>query len=530
MTTKDNLKEPGWVTFLIFMLIAVAINIWAVLYINNSRFIYYWDNTLYWSAARSLSDIPFDKGLWIRLYTTVGTDEYNMIASFLPALVMKFFGKSRLVFILSVINCYFLPCIALIFNLTKKYFKYYGVAAFSIILSLPIMLFTGLVGFVDIGALFFALLCMRLYFSDDPEKYTIPRYMAIGILMVFSMLFRRYFAFFAFSFATAMLGISIIYGRKKLGIILMFILMGLTLFAGFPEFTFNQLLRDYGTLYSSYKFSINTDILLFTRYFGIAMLIFLIAGSIYVFLKNKNFGFIFLWMQSALCFLMFVFTQTHGQQHLLLYVPSIIMTLLFIVPNIEKKKFKLICLCSSVLFTGNTLINREQPQSIREIKHYAVIPDFSMRARVRHDTGQILALKQYLNETVGLEKKVGVLASGFVLNDDILRNCEISLGIENPREDFFVPLPSVDSKDSDFSALFETDYMVVAYPCQTHLGSENQRIITEAVNCFAENKGFAEAFSTIAGDFKIGDITVYIYRREREVSESQKQEFLELFI
>lgn len=514
-------KEAFKVTLFYFLGVVVLANIWAYFYVTKSRFIYSWDNTLYWSSAKSLSEYKVDMSFFKMMYHSIGNSEYNMLPAVLPALIMKIFGTSRLVFIITNVNIYFVPSVFLIFILSRRYCEHSGAVGVLITFAFLIMLFTVFVGFPDLGAVGVAFLIMLIYFSEIPLKYIIT-----GVLLIFVMMFRRYFAFFSLAFVTAMLAESIIYEKKKSGIFVMLVIMGVILVFGFPEFLTERLLKDYGDLYSSYKFSLKTDFLLITRYFGLIPLILILFASVRTFISEKNPEIFFLWIQILVCFLMFICTQTHGQQHLLLYVPSLVMLVFF---SLKFFKCGFLYLTVALFVPVNTLIDRKQPESLLQIKNFAFIPDFSMRPRVRNDIDEILDLKRFLNKEVPEGQKVGVLASGLDFNSDILKNCEASLGLIQPREDFFLELPCVDSKDKDFSSLFSADFLVVAFPPKTHLGEERQKIIVNSVNCFYNYSGFANAFLKISHEIKIDDMSIFVYKRVRTVTEQEKKEFMALF-
>ena len=176
--------------------------------------------------------------------------------------------------------------------------------------------------------------------------------------------------------------------------------------------------------------------------------------------------------------------------------------------------------------TVNVCIPRTQPKSISEIKHYAVIPDFSMLPRTRTDTRDILDLKNKLDAVVEEEKTLGVLASSFVLNEDILKNVQASLGEKTVRENYIVSLPQVDSRDRDMSAFYNVNYILAAFPAQTHLAKENQTVVTEAVKSFEAYADFAAAYEEMPGyETDINGITVKLYKRIKTVSDSAMREF-----
>ena len=73
----------------------------------------------------------------------------------------------------------------------------------------------------------------------------------------------------------------------------------------------------------------------------------------------------------------------------------------------------------------------------------ALIPNFSMLPVSRDDTDEILALKKKIDTTVYDGDTLGVLASSFTLNEDILINAEPSLGVKSIRDNYIVSLPQI---------------------------------------------------------------------------------------
>lgn len=185
----------------------------------------------------------------------------------------------------------------------------------------------------------------------------------------------------------------------------------------------------------------------------------------------------FMWVQIIVCLFMFISTQTHGQQHLLMYIPSLIMLTLITIKHITKEWMLVSISLLAIVHSVNVYIPRTQPQNIQEIKHMALVPNFSMLPTKRSDTDEILALKRKLDTTVYEGDTLGVLASSFTLNEDILKNVEPSLGVKPIRDNYIVSLPQVDSRDRDLTPLYTVNYVLVAIPAQTHLAEEVRRLL-----------------------------------------------------
>ena len=510
--------ERSQIKSLIFIgVIWMLMIVWAAIYMVMSKNIYFWDSSTYWDISRDIASGRLKCGIG-DIYKSISELDYNYVAALPGVLWTKIFGGSRTSYILGLVNMYLMPAVCMVYALAKKLSKGEKLAVLMTVAAVPALIFMTLIGFTDVGGMFPCLLVMYLYFTRSEKRIEPLRYVAIGVLLVFVMLWRRWFAFFSVSFVTAMLAEAIIFRKNIVPAIITGLTSALILMFGFRDFVFGKLLADYGNLYSGYKFAASTDVKLVMRYFGLLNLLVLVAGSIAAGVIKKEKRTVFLWAQILICFVMFISTQTHGQQHLLLYVPSLITMALILIRYINEVRLLLAVMLLSAASIINVNIPRTQPNSISEIKHYALIPDFSMRPIVRSDTDDILALKTKLDGVIEEGASLGVLASSFKLNDAILMNVKPSLGMKETRENYIVGLPQVDSRDKDCYWYYNVNYMLVAFPAQTHLSPENQRIVTEAVRSFEVNADFATAYDEIP-EFatQLNGMDIRLYKRNREV-------------
>ena len=81
-----------------------------------------------------------------------------------------------------------------------------------------------------------------------------------------------------------------------------------------------------------------------------------------------------------------------------------------------------------------------------------------------------MTLKKKIDTTVYDGDTLGVLASSFTLNEDILINAEPSLGVKSIRDNYIVSLPQVDSRDRDLTPLYTVNYVLVRISCTDALG------------------------------------------------------------
>lgn len=521
--------DSSSIVFLTIAVTALIILNAGMFYVGLSKTIYFWDGATYWDITRALvSGELTGEGFWKTVFNSIGTLDYNYAAALPSALWMLIFGKSRVAFVAGLIVMYIVPIELLLFRITKKLSKAPLQAFLIALLIMPVLCFLAFNGFVDVGGVLICLACYNLYYTKHGICESWGRYAVIGVLLVVMMVFRRYFAFFAVSFVTMVAADCLINRRSWINTVMMVLVMAALLLTVFNSYFTNILLKDYGTMYSSYKFSIGTDFKLIFRYFGLLFILAAVAVPFGSVILNKDDRPAFLWIQVIVCMVMFMVTQTHGQQHLLLYVPTFMIMVIFMI-NCITKRWMFLALC------GLTLLNvlsphivRNQPDNIQKIRGVAILPSFSMNSERRDDTDDIIAVKRALDTEIPEGSKCSVLASSFVINDSILRNAEVSLNETEYRSgDYIISVPAVDSRDADrLDELYNAEYMLVVIPAQTHLAPGQQTIVEEAVSSFENYTDIAQLFSRVDSfEQKIGDMDVRLYKRKMDIDQIRRKAF-----
>lgn len=524
---KDYFRGRAFGAVLVAV-VCLLILIGALLYTGLSKDIYFWDSATYWEISRNIASSLFDKGFLYEVYNSVTEMDYNYIAAIPSALWMRVFGFSRMSYVASLIVIYVIPFVLVIYSMAKKMSKAPYVSFVLTVLLMPLVLYMAYIGFADAGGMLIALLCYNLYYTKTGVTDKKYRYVIIGILLVLIMVFRRYFAFFSVSFFTAMVADSILYDRKKKNVIITGAVIAFILLALLLPYVINILLKDYGDLYSGYKYDVMTDLKLITRYYGLGFLIVTLLTPLISIITRQEHRPVFALMQIFVCFIMFISTQSHGQQHLLMYVPAFAVLIIFLVNCVNKRWMLLGLCCLSLLNFGSVCINRPQPANIQEIRGMSFFPTFTFAPEKRTDTQAILALKRELDAWVPEGAKCAVLASSFVLNDGVIRNVEPSLNLSGGRDSSYITgLPEVDSRDFwRLNEIYTAEYILVADPPQTHLAQGEQTITQQAVASFNNNSDIALSFEKAEGfERHIGNIRVNLYKRVKDVDLVQKTEF-----
>ena len=508
--------------------VCLLLLIGGILYVSLGRVIYFWDDATYWEMSRFVAGGGLGGNFWSKVYNSISEMDYNYVAALPSAAWTKLFGTSRTAYVAGLTVMYEIPSVLLVFAMARKLSKAPNFAFAAVILMMPVTMYLTFNGFIDVGGVLIGLVCYNLYYTKDGVTDKWYRYAIIGVLLVMVMVFRRYFAFFSVSFFTAMAADRILYRPPKKNIIITGAVVALLLCTVFLPFLTGILLKNYGSLYSGYKYDIGTDMKLITRYFGLIFLVLMLCVPLISAIKRREMRPIFVLIQILVCAAMFMSTQTHGQQHLRMYVPALAVLIMFAVNCIDNKlAIAAVCALALVNF-GSIFIDRVQPTNIQEIESLSPLPSFSVKPERRNDTRAILKLKQDLDQTVEENAKCRVLASSFVLNDSIIRNAPASLNVPEERDgSYIVSLPEVDSRDFwRLNEIYEAEYILLASPPQTHLGPGEQTITEQAVESFMNNTDIAQIFEEIT-DFRryIGNMEIRLYRRTGNMDLIRKNQF-----
>ena len=516
MSFKINKKDV-----IILLVTALVLNIQGVIYCLCMKKIFVWDNAGYFLTVEKLNSIFPSYEYFKAVYNSIFTTDYNYVIAVPLSIFRKLFGGSRLVFVLSIINMYVVPLTWVVYGMCRRIFKKGLLAFLSVILSVPYVVFAANTGFADIGGVVFALAALVLFLWGNDRMSLIS-----GVLLALCIFLRRWYSFYALSFVIS----SIIYGiynknfKKPLYILKGF---GFVLMFFAQPFVMDKLLVDYGDIYSAYALGIGVDIKLFTRYFGIIIPVLCMIFAIYKAFKSKGGYEIFTLLIGILCFVLFTRVQTHGQQHLALYVPIFIVLILSMVSAIESKwlvgVFVLVCIGQ----TASTFIVRTQPSTISEIKTMSLFPTYSAYAPVDENAESFLDICEYMDREIGEKGYTSVfLASSTQMNYDTLRNAEKSLSKKRKshidRESYYLPISDVDKRDGVSDNLFKADFVLVPDSLELHLSPDDQRVIAVPYMQITAGVGLGKFYQKQDTVFTLPDgREIYVYRRTGEIEEEQ---------
>lgn len=491
--------------------ILVCLNLATALYAFTSNTVYIWDNAGYWAIARTLAaeEISGYEQLLNVLQSTL-TEDYNYLLAYPISLIMRLFGPSRTVFLFALSNLYTFPALWGFTSLANSK-RWSGLVVASLF---PMLGYTGLVGMVDVACCAMGIWAYNIYTSDKPA---VSRGIMTGALLVGTFLCRRYFLFFAASFGVAVFVAKLLFDRKKWWDFLALCCSTAVCGVSFTlRFLLDKVLEpDYGDIYSAYYLGLEADFLSFCRYFGMVLLVlFLVAALVDLAQKEDRFKITMGLVQIAVCFLAFVQVQSHGQQHLLMYLPAIALVAVNALARAPQYMSAFLAISTAVY----CFFPKIQPASIKDIETPDLFPSFHFYGPQRSDIDELLRLADYLDSLSRLEEKTAaILSSSFTLNYETIASLRASLDLPEPEIKTVLQYHgTVDKRDAfNWNTAF-ADYVVIGDPAQTHLGDENQQILTILVNHILEGTGPGKAYVQLAPVFHLASgVTVRVYKRLR---------------
>ncbi|MBM6723361.1 hypothetical protein [Pseudoflavonifractor phocaeensis] len=504
--------------------VALVVNVITALYCTGTATVYYWDTNIYWSSSTMLAGQHLGLSQLRLVAESVITQEYNYLLSFPLSLVMRVLGTNRYVFLFATVNLYVLPALLGMLVLGRRS-KYGGIL---LCCATPMLLYTALTGFVDVAAAGAGIWAFVIY--TDESRPQAARGILTGGLLTLVFLLRRYFFFFTVSFGiAAFLALLVRRSQWKSFLTMAVTGVGFSLFFG-QSFVVSQVLSaNYADTYSAYDQGRWIDLVMLCRYYGYIMMAVALVCAVFLLLRSESrYSALLSLCQPVLCLFLFTRIQSHGQQHLLLYLPAFCFALaggMELLP--ERRAVRWVPWALALCTLGSSFLPRPQPSHPSEIAVPDPLPSFTYVPGQRTDLAQLVALRVYVDSLSAEEQKTAaVLASSFTFNSSIYDNTLRSLNIPQSGgpSTSMIYFATVDKRDGFSWNALTADYLIVADPVQTHLGADNQHILTVLAQPVLDGTGIGTAYRRLDQSFPLEDgVTVYVYERTREITQAEYQ-------
>ena len=526
-----------------FLGLAILANAFAVYYVTQEHYIYFWDWSGYWLMSQELSASLMNHPMSAlrSLITSVRNDDYNLLPV-LPLVPFEWlFGTSRLTYILAITNIALLPSAFIMGLLAKRILSqqfpkpslFLLTLATASVLALPSLWAPMLRGLPDVIGVFVIGCILLLHFAKPLAEQRLAFLVATGLLLCLLVLLRRYYAFWAVAFfpALALAQCLDIYQRhggvrkQYVTTIRNAVIIGMTftisLFTIATPLIFRIIRTDYSDIYSAYK---NTSSLLqaaegLPSYFGWIVITCSLVGLAWLAVrKDTRVIGVFLFMQSFIVFVLFLRTQDFNPHHYYLLHPVIALGIAVMVvclwTQITNKVWRAVSI--GLVFTALLASSSTVFFPVSDILG-SLVPQIKFYPQVRNDLNVLSRLLDRLDE-LELEQRGGiyVLASSTLLNSAILQNACKFDPIRRLFCDLILNSNDVDKVNGFPRQFLDATYLVVASPTQYHMRKEDQRVIGVLAREVMAGHGIGASFQRLPGEFMLDNgVSAWVFVKVR---------------
>lgn len=523
---------PGAARLGAVLLLVLAANAWASIYISAERYIYYWDWANYWLMFQELgallrSDVV---AALLEIRRSIATSDYNVLP-ILPLMPFELmFGPGRLSYILAITNTGVLPSAVLMGWIVERALGGRSWARALLyasgVLGLHLLWAPAFRGLPDVVGVAVACMILFVYFSDLPNRHSPKTWAGIGFLLCLLILTRRYYLFWAVGFfpgavAAYLLGTPRGEGNRK---DFLCVLKGLTI-AGticcalLLVFAAPLIIRiattDYSAAYAAYRAELAGTGAAgqIVAEFGIALLVLCIAGLAWLAIcgTTRRLG-VLLIIQALLAITLFTRVQTLlGVQHYYLLVPAAGVGIAAAIAALSRSRINVGWRASGV--TAILAVIALSSATVFSSSHLTAKP-LMPHARYAPQFRDDLSEMQRLMATLAAMKAdhIYVAASSQILNWSMLKT-----GCRDMQPDLCSRIeetPEIDMRDGFPLPVLRANYIVLATPTQYHVMPQDQQIVGLVARDIREGRGIGESFQRFPLGFKFTQgVSVAIYHR-----------------
>ena len=543
---KANKNKQSLFAAGIFFIIA---NLFAVYFINQERFLYYWDFLAYWNKYTYLSEHFIGDTLSTieTVFWSIRENDYNHLAAFFLVPFGLLFGTSRLAYILSIVNIFALPAAISLVVLHRKLSEAQGyTSSFLFLIPIGVILLSPnfwdpiLLGFVDVGGIFLTNLILLRYLKNSYSKQSMRDLLLIALLIPMPVLFRRWYAYWGVAFyfvlfieicLTALLTRPFDI-KESVKTLLKFLaqvsVSAVFFFTAAPTLARRILGSNYSDLYSAYRTSTNLfqsfEVVL--RNFGLFYFALFVCGAVIATIDKKTRKFaIFLLAQWLVIFILFARTQDFDTHQLYLLLPPVLLFSSLFLTRLANamKNFKILTISSVTLIL---FLNFLTAFTVKEFRNRWVPPQLLTYIRhtplVRNDINELKRILAVLAKLlVDPQDRVYILASSDALNSNILDSAYLSFNSYKDVSKRIYKTHNIDKRDGFPQELLDAKYVMVGDPAQYHMNPKDQRVVGVPVKMFLEQTGIATSFLKLPYEFKLDkDVKIFIYKKIKPIRDS----------
>lgn len=538
-----------WIILFISLTLLAGTGFVAYLICQN-HFVYYWDYGAYWTWSidqmnRLFAD-PFQAFAFV--YDSINTQEYNWLLPCLISVPLKIFGYDFTNYVILNFVLFLFPAMLIQSLCCVEIFlqKSKGVLLFCVMAFLfPCSYYAMLKGYIDVAELILSSLLIGCILHFDFTKNNPKADLCIALSLVLVLLMRRYFAYFVVGYVLIMFYFALVQCVQQRfswssikSAILHFALIGgislsiLLLF--FREFFLRSLTTNYAAQYVAYDLPWPDKISILISSYSTFQFILCILAVLFAFINHEkrvlSVGlFLFILIPPALLFQV----QSMGMHHNFIICTQTFLLGCIGIDQISKffgkfrKVLSYIVFAALYAFYGLSFLSTYIPtvQNLLKTNQFIVnLLPTPYTPFQRNDLESLHSLAAYLNDCVQTndDAKVYVVASGSVLNTDILRALDrpyIYSAVEN-----LCFSSDIDLRDGFPSDFLVSDIIVTTDPIELHTAPNTQEVVSFlAQEVSNPNSPIGRHYQATRSFELDNDVTATVYIRLTPFEESDYQ-------
>ncbi len=505
--------------FIPFALLLLAQAGFVALFLFKEKALPFWDYAMYADMAQSW----FSQSDPFRSFWQSFDENYNLLFALPSFLTFSLFGPSRLVFIET--NFFFFAaqeaalafCLVSLFGFSWRKALWW---AFGLCSLLPFFWHPLLHGYPDHAA--GACLTFALGWGlKDRRSWRAAVY--AGLFLGFAIVFRRHFAYPALAL-TAVFAATDVWRRSPLlSLVRFYVPLGATALAVLlllePGYLQTMLLTDFQALYKAYEKTPSAFAFFLAGRLGLLVLLPALAGYVLGFSSwpERREGLAVVFLFGLVWFGLWGFGPGQASEHYLLSAPPVfcLVGLVCFFGLLRNRAwavaFGLVLAANAanaLWFAENFPLPSDPPAlSFLSSPH----PPW-----VRADREELSRLALYLEQTTWETDRIAIVASSFILNQDllgrvfrdVLKKPSLLRRLLFVSEVDFVQPPS-------FDAFAGANVYVVPEPTQYHLAPEGQKVLGAFASLFPPPPALAPFFKKDSETFALErGVVVHVWRRE----------------
>ncbi len=524
----------------VVLAVVVVANAAFVRFAASERTLYTADHVAYFAMSASVAEalarapLPALAGV----VRSIDERELNLLPATPIALVMTVFGRSRLVYLLAILNLYAIPTLLAVAALVARLAR--GAARPSVVvwstavavLLLPAFWWPICLGYLDVGGLLLCLVAVIVYFSPPGRSPATLQLAVVGATLALVFLFRRWYAFWSVAFGVLVVvdSLAMLWGNRRDRAALAAALRPPLVIGAAavvaaavmaPHLLLQVVTTDYADRFAAYKVhaSLAAELAAWRDHFGaVAVAAFVVAIAVVAAAPARRRVAALLTLHLVVTFTLMRRVQDPSPQHWYLYLAVILvivawaLTAALAALRSPGRRLALVVASSAVAVVSTGWAVAAPAGALA-----GWLPGPRLVPQVRHDLSEVERLLAYLDRLVVADPGyVYILGSTPTLSDTTLGFANLSLGTHFVAPGLIAQSAHMDLRDGFPANLLAARYVVVSDPVQCRQPPTDQQVVAVPAAHLLAGRGVGAAFSRLPGHFLLdGPTTAFVYRRER---------------